>query len=333
MRLSPKQVDLFCSTIIPTIGRPELARAVESVLAQNFTAANFEIIVVNDSGYPLAPAAWQESKRVQVIDTNRRERSVARNTGAAVAKGQYLHFLDDDDWLLPGALETFWQLAGEHQETAWLYSGSQLVDRAGEAIIKLDHQMSGNCFIQVMAGEWIPLQSSLIKASAFFAGGGFNPLIAGPEDVDLCRRITLHADMTGTAAEVACIGMGEEGSSTDYNRSPEKSRWAREAILNESGVFKRMRASANSAYWWGRIVRVYLTSLVWNLKHRRLFTAASRAIFTIVGLVLGIRHFFFPGFWQAIAGPYESRTFLKGFEVANRPVERRRVLDLRVSKK
>ena len=41
---------MFCTTVIPTIGRPTLNRAVTSLLEQAFTADDFEIIVVNDSG-------------------------------------------------------------------------------------------------------------------------------------------------------------------------------------------------------------------------------------------------------------------------------------------
>src|SRR4030067_3850837 len=100
---------MFCSTVIPAIGRPTLSRAVHSVLDQSFTADDFEVIVVNDSGAPLAEADWQNSERVRTMHTNRRERGVARNTGAAIAKGGYLHFLDDDDVLLPGALQAFWE--------------------------------------------------------------------------------------------------------------------------------------------------------------------------------------------------------------------------------
>ena len=95
--------ELFCSTIIPTIGRGTLDRAVESVINQQFDQP-FEVIVVNDSGRPLRPAAWQQAAGVQILDTQQRERSVARNVGAMAAHGRYLHFLDDDDWLLPGAL-------------------------------------------------------------------------------------------------------------------------------------------------------------------------------------------------------------------------------------
>jgi glycosyltransferase involved in cell wall biosynthesis len=313
---------LFCSTIIPTIGRPTLSRAVHSVLNQTFTAADFEIIVVNDSGRPLPEEAWQQSERVQVINTNQRERSVARNTGAAMARGKYLHFLDDDDWLLPGALESFWASACQNN-AVWLYGSSQLVDRTGEPIIQLHHQMNGNCSIQVMAGEWIPLQASLINASAFFAVGGFNPLISGPEDVDLSRRIALRDDIADMSAIVACIGMGEEGSSTDYDGSTLYSCWAREEILSGAGVFGRMRASANSSYWRGRIVRAYLTSTVWNLQRKYIFTATSRVIFSLAGFALAGCAIFSPNFWRGIVRRYESETFIRGFQEANLPVTRR----------
>jgi glycosyltransferase involved in cell wall biosynthesis len=54
---------MFCSTIIPTVGRDRLARAVESVLSKKCRPQLFEVIVVNDSGQPLTPAAWQQSPR------------------------------------------------------------------------------------------------------------------------------------------------------------------------------------------------------------------------------------------------------------------------------
>lgn len=80
------RLNVFSSTVIPTVGRSTLRRAVCSVLDQAFTVADFEVIVVNDSGRPLPDDNWQHSERVQLINTNRRERSVARNTGAALAK-------------------------------------------------------------------------------------------------------------------------------------------------------------------------------------------------------------------------------------------------------
>ena len=309
---------MFSSTVIPTIGRQTLTRAVESVLQQSSVAAEFEVIVVNDSGQPLPGANWQRSDRVQVLRTHRRERSVARNTGAAIARGKYLHFLDDDDWLLPGGLKCLWQLACS-SSAAWLYGGTQLVDRQGNNLIQLHHGMVGNCLSQVLGGEWIPLQSSLIEARTFLAVGGFDPVIAGPEDIDLCRRIALRSDLAGTDQNVACVSMGQEGSTTDYGRHKLDRRWAREKVLNEPGAFSRLYHSAhhsltNRSYWYGRVARVYLTSVVWNLQRRRPFTAGSRMAFGLASVVLAGQHLFSIDFWQALAKQYESFTFARGFQ-------------------
>src|SRR5258706_696371 len=186
--------ELFCSTIIATIGRATLNRAGESVLCQECDQPH-EVIVVNDTGQPLPPADWQQAARVKVVDTARHERSVARNTGAAIARGKYLHFLDDDDWLLPEALQALKELAQQAEENAWLYGSTQLVDRQGNPLIELHHGLNGNCFVQVLAGEWIPLQASLIPAEAFFEVGGFDLRLSGSEDIDLCRRIALTHDL------------------------------------------------------------------------------------------------------------------------------------------
>ena len=306
---------MLCSTIIPTVGRPELSRAVESVLDQDFPTQDYEVIVVNDSGQPLIKAGWQQSERVQVIETFRRERSMARNTGAAIAQGRYLHFLDDDDWLAPNALEHFWQLS-QTSRAVWLYGYSQLVNRQNNPTIRLQHGLNGNCFIQVMAGEWIPLQASLIDAETFFETGGFNPLISGPEDIDLLRRITLVGEIAETPHVVAFVVRGKKGSTTDYDEHSKASRWAREKILDAPGVFNRMRASAKTPYFQGRIIRIYSTSLVWNLRRKRLLTAASRGLYGLAGMALSGPRLFSQAFWQAVSKPYANETFKRGFQEA-----------------
>jgi glycosyltransferase involved in cell wall biosynthesis len=302
---------VFCSTIIPTIGRPTLTRSVGSLLAQEFSHDDFEVIVVNDSGRSLPYMDWQDSPRVQIIDTNRHERSVARNTGASLARGQYLHFLDDDDWLFPDALNHFWQLS-QTDQAAWLYGSSQLVNRNGSPLIQLHHKMEGNCFLPAMAGEWIPLQSSLIKAELFHGLGGFSPLITGPEDIDLFRRICLCGQVAGTSSLIASIERGDAGSTTNYSRHSELSRLAREQILDDPAAFDRMKENATSGFWLGRMLRIYFTSSLWNLKHRRLAFAASRLASGLGVIVLGHVRTLTAEFWNALLTSYQSPTFARG---------------------
>ena len=309
--------DPFCSAVIATIGRSSLSRAVESVLQQSIPNESFEILVINDSGKPLPEADWQKCKNVQIINTNRRERSVARNTGAAIATGRYLHFLDDDDWLAPGAYQSFLELS-KTTNAKWLYGMTQLVDRQCRPTIQLRHALKGNCFIQAMAGEWIPLQASLIERKAFLGTGGFNPLLSGPEDIDLLRRVLLTEDVCETPNIVAYMIMGGEGSTTDYVQHPQASRRAREILLDSSKVHDRMRSSAVNSFWCGRMLRVYLTSAVWNLAHRRFFSAASRiwsSIFTVLYAGTGVLT---KDFWRSVSKPYASLTFEHGIQESRR---------------
>jgi glycosyltransferase involved in cell wall biosynthesis len=311
---------MFCSTIIPTVGRPTLTRAVESVLQQPQPAGGFEVIVVNDSGQPLAITDWQADERVRVIHTQRRERSVARNTGAAAAYGRFLHFLDDDDWLVPDALVHLHQLAQE-RPSAWLYGSTQLVDRNGRALIQLHHRLNGNIFLPTLAGEWIPLQASLIDSQVFFEEGGFNPLLSGPEDIDLLRRIALHHDIVGIEAIVAHMEWGSTGSTTDYDRHPTQSRWAREAILDEAGVFGRLHQSTclqtgDRAAWYGRIARIYLTSAIWNWRQHRFWIASSRASYGLAATIKAAPHLFSTAFWRSFSHAYASETFARGQQAA-----------------
>lgn len=305
---------MFCSTIIPTVGRPTLARAVCSVLDQQVDSGSLEVIVVNDSGSTLPDAAWQRSAQVRVIQTNQRNRSVARNAGAALARGRYLHFLDDDDWILPGAFKGLWELA-RTSRAVWVYGAFRLVDNQGETIADVFPEETGNCLIQLLAWEWLPLQASIIESSAFFAVGGFASLpslLGGFEDVDLSRQIARHYDMAPTAMVVACIRAGEEGSTTNYADMFRQNRQSREKALNMPGVFARMTASARASasrpsYWHGRVVYFYLGSMARNVLRRCVFMAGSRGAHAIAAFVVAGRHTMSADFWRGLSKPHIPR--------------------------
>lgn len=290
-------MDIFCSTIIPTVGRDTVAAAVCSVLEQDVDAA-LEIIVVNDSGKPLPRANWQSASRVRIVQTNRRERCVARNTGAAMAHGKYLHFLDDDDVLLPGAMAAFKKLDAE-SDAIWLYGSYQTVDNNGNIVAIWRPGITGDISALLIAGESIPFQASLLLNSQFHQVGAFDPhpAIVGVEDRDVGRRMALAGDVAYTPAVVAQIRIGEENSTTNWSTLAASDRWGREKALNIAGALTRLRHSASDGYLRGRITRAYMASSMWNLKRLDLFTAASRAT---VGLSFTGRHLFSSGYWRGL---------------------------------
>jgi glycosyltransferase involved in cell wall biosynthesis len=290
---------MFSSTVIPTIGRATLSRAVLSLLEQDFDADDFEVIVVNDSGKLLPEEDWQKSNRVHIINTNRRERSVARNTGAAIARGKYLHFLDDDDILLPGALRAFWELSNKYPDADWLYGSWRTVNNDGEKVDEFYPDLTGNIFALLVSGEGLPLQASLLKTSSFFVAGGYDPTptLTGVEDRDVGRRLALMGTLAYAPVVVAQVRIGEVGSSTNWKVISEGDRWGREKALQAPNSLKRLRESATSSYWRGRVSRAFFASMIWNLKQRKIFLALSRLI---DGLTMTSLNIFSPDYWRGL---------------------------------
>lgn len=84
-----------------------LARAVESVLTQSF--CDFELFLVDDGSKDSTPALCdayaEKDSRVQVIHQENAGASAARNAALDEAKGEYIAFLDADDYLRFDAYE------------------------------------------------------------------------------------------------------------------------------------------------------------------------------------------------------------------------------------
>ena len=94
------------TAIIPTRDRPEmLRRAVLSVLGQRYEG-EVECLVVFDREEPARPDVVVPANRTLTVGRNVRTPGLAgtRNSGALIATGEYLAFLDDDDEWLPDKL-------------------------------------------------------------------------------------------------------------------------------------------------------------------------------------------------------------------------------------
>ena len=95
------------SIIMLTYNREALvSRAVESVLAQ--TCRDFELIIVDngstDKSGEIADTYAARDPRVRVVHRERGSIGAGRNTGLDAAQGEYITFIDDDDWVEPDFL-------------------------------------------------------------------------------------------------------------------------------------------------------------------------------------------------------------------------------------
>lgn len=99
------------SVIVPVYKVEDyLDRCVESILAQTFT--DFELILVDDGSPDNCPAlcdAWAEKdKRIKVIHKENGGLSDARNVGFAASCGEWITFIDSDDYVHPQMLQALY---------------------------------------------------------------------------------------------------------------------------------------------------------------------------------------------------------------------------------
>ena len=237
------------SCVISTYKRePEiLKRAISS--AQMQTYPDLEIIVVND-----APEEKELEARIHamindlhddrmqyVLHDRNRGACAARNTGAALAKGEFLAFLDDDDEWLPEKLEEQMKLM-EDPEVGFVTCDSYMVYQTGEKkyvrrtlpskySTALEAELEGN----YLGGVSFPL----IRASSFFQVGQFDIEMMSQQDTDLyirllkvssvaiCQKPLLKYYLTTTSI-TASVTAKEQGFRRllekyreDYERHPE----------------------------------------------------------------------------------------------------------------
>ena len=102
------------SIIVPVYKvEPYLRRCVDSILAQTFR--DFEVILVDDGSPDNCGAICDEyaakDARVKVLHKANGGLSDARNAGLDIAQGEYIGFVDSDDYIAPDMYETLLDLA------------------------------------------------------------------------------------------------------------------------------------------------------------------------------------------------------------------------------
>jgi glycosyltransferase involved in cell wall biosynthesis len=104
---------MFFSIVIPVYNREtHIGRAVASALAQTF--GDYELILVDDCSTDNSLAVMQgfAAPNVRIVTRDKLGGvGGARNTGVAVAQGDWIVFLDSDDELVPGGLDIMFERA------------------------------------------------------------------------------------------------------------------------------------------------------------------------------------------------------------------------------
>jgi glycosyltransferase involved in cell wall biosynthesis len=134
------------SVIMPTYNRAAfLRRAIPCVLEQ--THRNVELIVIDDgSGDDTATVLAEYAGRIVVIRQDHEGVSVARNAGMLASRGDYIAFLDSDDYWAPNMLERQIAALRAHPDAAVSYAWYSVVDTAGNLVRAIQPASEGDIF-------------------------------------------------------------------------------------------------------------------------------------------------------------------------------------------
>lgn len=139
------------SIVMPTFNRVDtIRRAIESVQKQTF--GDWELIVVDDGSQDgTAQAITGMDSRMRLFQQPNQGVAVARNTGLANARGQFIAFLDSDDEWLPFHLELSLAFLNSHPEEAFV--SNETWEYFGDGKFQKHHWMEIAQWYTVMANQ------------------------------------------------------------------------------------------------------------------------------------------------------------------------------------
>ena len=214
------------SVIIPTFNHARyLAQAIGSVLAQSY--AHHEIVVVDDASTDDTPRVLERFPMVRVVKLDANiGLSRARNAGIEASRGEYLVFLDADDWLRHSALEIGVAQLQQRANLAFASGAYALIDPAGNVTNYPERDCpADDHYLALLAGNYVgALSAAIFRRDEVVAAGGFDSTLDACEDYDLLLRI----------ARVSSVGC-HRAVVTDYrqhgdNMSSNAARMLRAAI-------------------------------------------------------------------------------------------------------
>lgn len=185
------------SVIIITYKRTNfITRAIDSVLNQNYE--DFEIIVVDDNNpntvyrndlEKIMNKYLNDPKIKYIQHEYNKNGSAARNTGILASKGDYIAFLDDDDYFLPNRLKDLVNILDNNENYNGVYS-SVIVEKNQKIIGLIEAKKNGNLKEELLLDNFsFGTGSNLFfRAETVKELGGFNTTFKRHQDIEFMIR-------------------------------------------------------------------------------------------------------------------------------------------------
>ncbi len=190
------------SIVIPCYNQGRYVHdAVASAVAQSHRTV--EVIVVDDGSTEDIRSIVEACPGVTYVRQENHGVSAARNAGFRRSRGDYLVFLDSDDRLVPGAIESGLRALEDNPEAAAAVGLCRVIGSRGEARpFRQQAGVGGDAYRELLRGNfiWMPAQV-IYRRDAFASVAGFDTGVDACADYDLylrlarVYRLALHRDV------------------------------------------------------------------------------------------------------------------------------------------
>ncbi len=165
-----------------------LPEALESIRSQDYPS--IEIIVVDDGSTDDTREIAERNRKVKYIYQANQGLSAARNTGIKNSEGQFLIFLDADDWLLPDAININLSYLKQNKEFAFVSGAFEMVFAESGKIENNIQEVKSDHYLHLLQGNYIGVPATVLYRRWIFDEILFDTSLKSCQDYDLYFRIT-----------------------------------------------------------------------------------------------------------------------------------------------
>lgn len=174
------------SVMMPTYNNGKyIKQAIESIYAQNYN--NIEIIVIDDGSTDNTKEILKQYKDIKYFYIEHKGISFARNLALENSKGEYIAFLDSDDYWLPDKLNIQMQYLKNHPDCKIVFTKYKNIFEKEE--LKKNKRAMHEKAIEDSFQQYLP--STVLKKELFYKYGFFDEKFSGIEDAEFIYRISM----------------------------------------------------------------------------------------------------------------------------------------------
>lgn len=194
--------EVSISVLVPAYNvKQYLPRCLDSILSQTY--GNFEVILIDDGSTDgtgvICDTYADRDARIKVFHQENQGISATRNLCLKYASGEYIQFVDSDDWIEPDMLESMYKKAVEQNADI---VGCNFVRETSRGPVSVDFCYDGKTefLLGILKNGWGVLWKLLIKRRLLVENN-----IAFPKEIDGGEDFVFVVKTANCASTIVCI--------------------------------------------------------------------------------------------------------------------------------